>query len=122
MFENSKWIWSSAEYGNNDYAEFCERINYEGGKVNVKFSVSGEYTLFVNGEYVRSVQYADFECYKVYEDIDVTPYLKKGENFVCFLCVWWSESGMRWNTPAAGLIYEVENDGKLLAVSDTFNE
>ena len=42
MFENSKWIWTSKEYGENDYAEFCQKINYDGGKVNVKFSVSGE--------------------------------------------------------------------------------
>ena len=118
MFENSKWIWTEKEYGENDYAEFCHKINYDGGKVNVKFSVSGEYTLFVNGTYVQSVQYADFECYKVYENLDITPYLVKGENHVCFLCVWWSKSGMRWNTPEAGLVYEIENDGKIIAVSD----
>ena len=118
MFENAKWIWTSKEYGNNDYAEFCQKIDYNGGNVSVKFSVSGEYTLFVNGEYVTSVQYADFECYKVYENIDITKYLKKGENFVCFLCVYWSKSGMRWNTPEAGLVFEIENDGKIVALSD----
>lgn len=117
MFENAKWIWSTKDYGENDYAEFCRKIDYDGGRVNVKYSVSGEYTLFVNGEYVRSVQYADFECYKVYEDVDITSYLKKGENYVCFLCVYWSKSGMRWNTPEPGLIYEIENDGKIIAVS-----
>ncbi len=115
MFENAKWIWTGREYGNNNYAEFCEKIVYDGGNVNVRFSVSGEYTLFVNGEYVQSVQYADFECYKVYEDVDITPYLKKGENYVCFLCVYWSKSGMRWNTPEPGLIYEIYNDEKLMA-------
>ncbi len=118
MFENAKWIWTSKEYGDNNYAEFCQKIDYNGGKVNVKFSVSGEYTLYVNGSYVTSVQYADFECYKVYEDVDITPYMKKGENYICFLCVYWSKSGMRWNTPEAGLIYEIENDGKLIAFSD----
>ena len=118
VFSNSKWIWPSKEYGINNYAEFCQKIDYNGGKVNVKFSVSGEYTLFVNGEYVSSIQYADFEHYKAYEDIDITPYLNNGENFICFLCVYWSESGMRWNTPEAGLIYEIENDGKTVAVSD----
>ena len=117
VFENSKWIWASEEYGINDFAEFCEKINYDGGSVNVKFSVCGEYTLFVNGTYVQSIQYADFPWYKVYENIDITPYLSKGENYVCFLCIYWSETGRRWNTPSAGLIYEVENDGKIIAVS-----
>ena len=118
VFDNAKWIWTSKEYGENDYAEFCQKINYDGGKVSVKFSVSGEYTLFVNGKYVQSVQYADFEWYKVYENLDITPYLNKGENFVCFLCVWWSKSGHRWNTPNPGLIYEIENDGKIMATSN----
>ena len=95
VFSNSKWIWTSKEYGNNNYAEFCQKIDYNGGNVNVKFSVSGEYTLYVNGNYVTSVQYADFECYKVYENVDITSYLKNGENHVCFLCVYWSKSGMR---------------------------
>ena len=118
IFSHAKWIWPSQEYGINDYAEFCQKINYDGGNVDVKFSVCGEYTLFVNGEYVTSVQYADFSWYKVYENIDITSYLKKGENFVCFLCVYWSASGRRWNTPKAGLIYEIETDGKTTAFSD----
>ena len=118
VFSNGKWIWTSKEYGNNNYAEFCQKIDYNGGKVNVKYSVSGEYTLYVNGTYVTSVQYADFECYKVYEDVDITSYLKDGDNCISFLCVYWSKSGMRWNTPEPGLIYEIENDGKTIAVSD----
>ena len=82
MFENSKWIWAENFGQDNEYAEFCQKINYESGKTFVKFSVSGEYTLFVNGKYVKSVQYADFEHYKVYENVDITPYLGKGENYV----------------------------------------
>ena len=118
IFSNAKWIWTGKEYGINDYAEFCRKIEYDSGRVNVKFSVCGEYTLFVNGRYVKSIQYADFPWYKVYEDVDITPYLTKGENFVCFLCVWWSESGRRWNTPKAGLIFEIENDDRIIAFSD----
>lgn len=118
IFSNSKWIWTSENYGINDFAEFCQKIEYDSGRVNVKFSVCGEYTLFVNGRYVKSIQYADFPWYKVYEDVDITPYLTRDENFVCFLCVWWSESGRRWNTPKAGLIFEIENDGRIIAFSD----
>ena len=118
VFTNAKWIWPSDSWFINEYAEFCEKINYDGGKVNLKFSVSGEYTLYVNGEYVKSIQYADFECYKSYENLDITSYLKKGENHVCFLCVYWSKSGMRWNTPAPGLIYEIENDGNVVALTN----
>ena len=118
MFENAKWIWAESNRGNNEYAEFCEKITYNGGKVNIKFSVSGEYTLYVNGEYVKSIQYADFEHYKVYEDVDITSYLKKGDNFVSFLCVYWEVTSQRHFTPDRGLIYEIYNDDCLVAVSN----
>lgn len=118
VFSNAKWIWTGKDYGINDFGEFCQKIDYDTGKVTVTFSVCGEYTLFVNGKYVKSIKYADFPWYKVYEDVDITPFLNKGENWICFLCVWWSETGRRWNTPKSGLIYEIENDGRIVAFSD----
>ncbi len=119
VFEKAKWIWIAKEAeSENEYAEFGQNIYYGGGKVNVRFSVSGEYTLFVNGFYVTSVQYADFECYKVYEDVDISRYLREGDNFVCFLCVYWGKSGMRYNTPSPGLIYEITVNDEIKYFSD----
>ena len=116
-FEKAKWIWVSPEGGKNEYAEFYESINYDGKKVTVHFSVSGEYTLFVNGKYVSSVQYADFEHYKVYESIDITEYLVGGENTVAFLACYWGVSGMRYSTPTPGIIFEIESDDEIIAFS-----
>lgn len=117
MFEHAKWIWTGNEVKDNDYAEFREEIFYGKGNVNITFSVSGDYALFINGKYVKSVQYSDFSHYKVYEKIDVTSYLKAEKNTICFLCLFQRKSSQRNSTPFAGLIFEINNDGKVLAFS-----
>lgn len=118
IFENAKWIWNAEKFGENEYCEICEKVNYSGGKTLIRLSVCGEYTLYVNGKYVSSNQYADFEHYKVYDEIDITDVLNDGENFVCILAWYWARSGMRFFTPTPGIVFEIENDGKIISKSD----
>ena len=117
VFENAKSIWHSEEYGDNDYAEIVETVNYSGGEAILRVSVSGDYALFINGEFAESNQFADFPHYKVYDEIDITNRLKNGENTVCLLAWYFGKSGMRYMTPTAGIIYEVEVDGKVILAS-----
>ena len=117
VFEKAQWIWHKDEYGDNDYAEFCETVTYNGGTCILRVSVCGDYTLFINGEFAESNQYADFPHYKVYDEIDITKSLKKGENTVCILAWYFGKSGMRYMTPVAGIIYEVIEDGKIITAS-----
>ena len=106
-FENALWIWDSPQFGINEYSEFVEKLEWNGEKTKIRISVSGDYTLFINGKYAASNQYADFEYYKVYDEIDITDFLNKGENRICFLVWYFSESGTRWFTPTPGLLYEI---------------
>ena len=80
-------------------------------------SVSGDYTLFINGKYVVSNQYGDFPHYKVYDEIDITDHLKKGENRICILGWYFGKSGMRYLTPSPMLIFELEIDGETVLYS-----
>ena len=84
IFENAKWIWSNPDYKENEYCEFLEKIDFSGERVIFRISANGDYTLFINGKYVESNQYGDFPHYKVYDEIDITDYLKKGENTILF--------------------------------------
>ncbi len=116
-FENAKLIWSRAGYGINEYAEFCEKINYNGGKAVVRVSACGDYTLFVNGKYSSSNQFGDYAHYKVYDEIEVTDYLVKGENTLCFLGWYWERAGQRYSLSNAGIIYEMTIDGSVVLAS-----
>ncbi len=117
VFENARMIWHSKDFADNDYAEFCETVNFAGDKAVLRVSVCGDYALFINGKFIESNQFADFPHYKVYDEIDITNHLKNGENTICILAWYFGKSGMRYNTPTAGAIYELEVDGKVVLAS-----
>ena len=64
-FAHGKWIWHNGETGNDEYTEFTDSFDWVGGAATVRISVSGDYTLFINGKYAASNQYGDFEYYKI---------------------------------------------------------
>ena len=117
VFENACMIWHSEAFAENDYAEFCEILTYSGGDAKLLVSVSGDYTVFINGKFTESNQFADFPQYRVYDEIDITSHLKNGENVICILAWYFGKSGMRYNTPNPGIIYEIEIDGEVALAS-----
>lgn len=116
-FFDAQWIWHDGEYGENEYAEFAESFISNGGKTTVKISARGDYTLFINGRYVSSGQYADFEYYKTYDETDITEFLHDGTNTIAVLGWYFGKSGMRWNTPMPGIIYEVKGGDAVICAS-----
>lgn len=116
-FRDSKWIWRAGHTGENDYTEFSDSFEYNGGEAVLRISVCGDYTLYINGKFAESNQYGDFEHYKVYDEIDITPYVIKGVNRISILGWYFGVSSMRYNTPAPGLLYEVVADGAIVASS-----
>ena len=117
VFENSKWIWYTDSFTPNSYGEFADTFLHDGKKTTVRISVRGDYVLYVNGEFTECNQFADFEHYKVYDEIDITDKLCVGENRICILVWYFGKSGMRHNTPMPGLIYEVVCGDKIVAAS-----
>lgn len=121
VFETAKWIWDVPNTQNKDeYVEFFKRIELNTGKKTVmRISCDGDYTLFINGKYVESNQYGDFEHYKIYDELDISEFIKDGENDFAVL-VWHSGyNSSRYIVGVPGLIYEVLQGGKVCAVSDT---
>ena len=82
MFKKSKWIWTQEIGAPDSYAEFCDTFEYNGGSTALYISADSDYAVFINGEYAASSQYGDFEHYKIYDKIDITPLLKKGKNYL----------------------------------------
>ncbi len=117
VFSNSGWIWHTDHPVPDSYGDFVEKFIYRGGKALCRISVDGDYTLFVNGKYAASCQYGDFEHYKIYDSIDITKLLHEGENEL-YILVWHMGIGTSRHRPAAaGLIFEVEAGGEIIAAS-----
>ena len=116
-FEGARWIWVEQNGKPDTFGEFYDEFLWEEGKVNCLLSCDGDYTLFINGEYVSSNQYGDFEWYKSYDTVDITPYLKKGKNTIAVLVWHFGIDTQRSFKAQAGLIFEVKMGEKSLLVS-----
>ncbi|MBQ9713715.1 MAG: family 78 glycoside hydrolase catalytic domain [Clostridia bacterium] len=117
VFEKAKWIWVDENVAPDTYGEFYDEFIWQGEKTLCRISVDGDYTLFVNGKFVESNQYGDFEWYKSYDSVDITPYLQAGKNGIAILVWHFGTNSQRYLKAAAGLIYEVEEKGLVRAQS-----
>ena len=117
QFINAKWIWVENVSNPDTYGEFYDEFNWEQGVVNCRISCDGDYTLFVNGQYVASNQYGDYEWYKVYDSINLTPYLKKGKNSLAVVVWHFGFDSQRYLKASPGLIFELASETKVLLAS-----
>ncbi len=111
VFEKAKWIWVDGENAPDTYGEFYNEFDWQGEKAVCRISADSDYTLFINGKYVASNQYGDFEWYKSYDSLDITKYLQKGKNSIAILVWYFGTSTQRYYKAPAGLLYEIEEGG-----------
>ncbi len=117
-FQNAKWIWINDRTEKDVYGEFFATFSTQQPNAICRLSCSGDYTLFINGQYVASNQYGDFEHYKVYDEVDLTPFLCKGENRIDILVWHFGEDFSRHYASKAGLLFEVAQGENILLSSD----
>lgn len=117
VFQKSKWIWDTQAVGEDTYCEFVQKIPYEGGRYACKLSCDGDYTLFINGKFVETNQYPDYEHYKIYDEIDITNYLQIGENIVAILVWHFGMVTQKSIVAQAGLIFEITKDDQVVCAS-----
>ncbi|MBR7160589.1 MAG: hypothetical protein IKD20_06095 [Clostridia bacterium] len=114
VFDKSKWIWLSTGEGEDQYAEFRDTLHYLGGEVYIRLSCDSDYTLYINGKYVASNQYGDYEHYKIYDEICLNDYLLIGDNRIDITVYHLGvDTTSRYKLAPAGLIYEVVVDGEV---------
>ncbi len=115
--EKAKWIWINGENNQDEYGEFISTftvLNDE--KVIVNLSSDSVYNLFVNGDLVAFSNCSDFPWFKYYDEIDITKYCKEQNELK--VVVWYSGLDTQtYITDKAGVIFEVEQNGKVLAYS-----
>ena len=117
IFKNSNWIWYTNQPTPDSYGDFIDKFTYINGQVKIHISCDGDYTLYINGNFVSSNQYSDFEHYKIYDSVDITDYLIKGINNIYILVWHLGINSSRYKLAKAGLIFSVECDGNEIAKS-----
>ena len=84
-FKKAAWIWIDSQNEVDCYGEFYTSFYWNGNDTACRISCDGDYSLFINESYVASWQYSDYEHYKIYDTVDITPYLQKGTNHFAVL-------------------------------------
>ncbi len=117
IFRNAKWIWIEKESLPNSYGEFYKEFTNNGARTVCRISCDGDYTLFINGRFVESNQYGDYEWYKSYDEIDITPYVKNGKNVFAAIVWHFGTDTQRYQKAQAGFIFEIEEQGQVCVES-----
>ncbi|MBE5743013.1 MAG: hypothetical protein E7360_06860 [Clostridiales bacterium] len=115
-FKNAKWIWVDKDCKPDTYGEFYSEFDWQGKSAEIFISCDSDYTLYVNGKYVASNQYGDFEWYKSVDRLNIGAFLKKGKNTVAITVWYFGVNTQRYLKAKAGLIFEIfEKEKSVLA-------
>ena len=122
VFENSKFIWIN-DTNIDTYGEFYASFKANSSpicnnKAICRLSCDGDYTLFINGKYVASNQYGDFEHYKIYDEIDIGEFLCQGDNHLAILVHHFGKDSQRYKKYSAGVIFEIIENGSVVLASN----
>lgn len=121
MFEKAKWIWRKDEAQADEHVDFVDKFAASGeGKYTLTIASDSNYAIYINGALAAFGQYADYPKYKVADVVDVTEFVRDGENRVAVV-VWYYgiKDTSTYYIGTAGLIYEIKDEGgNVLSCSD----
>lgn len=118
MNPKAKWIWKNNYKGADIYCDFYDTFVYDSGKVTMQISVDSNYALYINGSFAESGQYADYPHYKVYDELDITPFCRKGENHIAIVATHCGGTFFTYYPGVAALRYALLVEGLCVAASD----
>jgi len=117
VFEKAYWIWHNEHAEADEYGEFYASFPYSKGNTEIFISADSNYAIYINGEFCESIQYADYPYDKVYDRIDITKYLKDGENHLGIVVWYYGSSSSVYYLGKASVIFEVKTDNETVAYS-----
>lgn len=122
IFEKAEWIYAGCEASADQYTEYRDTLCGTHRDSVIYLSADTDYTLYINGCYVASNQYGDYEHYKIYDRIPIGEYLSDGDNRIDITLYYCGVNTQRYRLATAGLIYEVRDGERVLAYSGLHTE
>ncbi|MBQ7879832.1 MAG: hypothetical protein IJ317_04205 [Clostridia bacterium] len=110
------WIWLKREE-KYSFAEFKATFTAGTGRVELKISADFRYAVYINGTFAANGQYADYPDQKVVDTVDVSAYVKKGENELFIVAYHMGVDHFVCSRQPACVAFEVLENGKILLAS-----
>ena len=108
------WLKNEEQYS---FSEFKDSFLAEDGKAVLKFSADFRCAIYLNGAFVAFGQYADYSEGKIVDEVDVSAYVRKGENELFIVAYHMGEDHFVCRTKPACVAFELSQDGKVLVAS-----
>ncbi len=119
MFQGAKWIWGEGDAIPDSYMEFLLPIAAMAGKrYRLCLAVDGDYALYAGGALAAFGQYADYPHHRVYDQLELTPFLQVGENRLRIVVWHMGVNAFTYIKKDAGLLFSLWEDDKKVSVSD----
>lgn len=115
--KSAKWIWQNGQASADEYVQFYDTFSCNGGKTVIRISCDTNYVLYINGKMAAYGQYAAYPDIRVYDTVDLSDYITEGKNTFAAVVWYWGLPAMVYTVGEAGLAYEIECDGELVAFS-----
>ncbi len=110
------WIWIK-ETNKNTFAEFEQPFIYTNGRIVLRISADYKYVAYINGQMVSNGQCADLPDYKIVNEVDVVPFVKKGKNILHVIAWHMGEDRSVCRTMMPSVAFEIIENGKTIAQS-----
>lgn len=107
----AQWIWENAAPAPDEYAEFTAEFA-AGGKNVLRISADSQYAVYLNGELAAFGQYGDFPHYKVFDEVDITPFCREGKNALSVIVWYFGTASSVYFPGKAGVCFEILTDGE----------
>lgn len=115
--EQAEWIWCDRSEEVNQYAQFLQDFTVDGGKTTLYIAADMNYAAFVNGQYVPGFAYSDYPDCRSVDTLDITPYLRAGENRLCVVGYCQMVDSFTYRRGAPGVRFAVYAGEQPVAVS-----
>ena len=115
------WIWTEQETPErNSFVRFRKTFEYEGGIARLRITADSRYVLYVNGEYIGQGPVRCWPAHYRYDEYDLEPILKIGNNVIAVLVNHYGESTFQYISGPAGLLAELSIDEQAITTDESW--
>ena len=119
-FHSAYFIWHPDGYSINETMEFYKEVTItDPQKCRMLIHVNSHYALYINHQFVANDQFPDYDHYRVYDDLDIAPFLKTGTNTITITAYCQGEDSSTYRAYPAELAFVLFEDSRIVAVSDS---
>ena len=115
----ARWVWLSTDYQPNEYVVFEDTFTYRAGEAILTLAAETDYLLFVNGERVSFGQFPGYPFVKYYDELDLTPYCRAGENHLSLTVRYEGVNSSTHIDDGAGVIFSLTANENTVLYSGT---